>query len=416
MRKIYLFIFACTFNLAAFCQNNNVGIGLTSPNPSAKLEIYSNSQGLLIPRMTAAQRSAIASPLPNGLLVFDIDTGCVVAFDSIAGAWKNLCALSGGTPGATGATGVTGAPGINGATGVTGATGSDGATGAIGLAGAPGAPGVAGPTGIAGLNGPTGAAGPSGIDGATGPSGVDGATGAIGLTGATGPIGCATPNYVIKSTGSSATCSIIYDNGTNVGIGTDTPGHLFTIQSPTTGVFQLKDGSQNTGYVLTSDTNGVGSWKKPSVHATYGVLGAGVNIPYTANTATSYLYTGTTITLPPGVYSVSVTMLITTNAYLGSGNPVTPEAIWMRSTFADSATATTHSSDIVGSALASGGLVAPAKFGLVAGSIIINNTSATSKTYYYIAGYVDSYTSTSTINGFGGTLWSEDNIVALQIQ
>ncbi len=32
-------------------------------------------------------------------------------------------------------------------------------------------------------------------------------------------MGCGTADFVLKSTGSSATCSIIYDNGTNVGIG-----------------------------------------------------------------------------------------------------------------------------------------------------------------------------------------------------
>ncbi len=420
MKKIYLLIASCLLSYAAFCQNNNVGIGTTTPNASAKLDIYSSTQGLLIPRMNSAQRAAILAPLPNGLLVFDIDTGCVLAFDSIAGSWNNLCALSGGTPGITGATGANGAPGITGATGLNGTPGLAGPTGSAGVTG------VTGPSGIDGTLGTTGATGPSGQDGATGisgPSGNDGAVGAtgatgiMGATGATGPIGCATPNYVIKSTGTSATCGIIYDDGAHIGIGTNTPGTLVTIQNPTPGAFQLVDGTQDSGYVLTSDSHGVGTWKKPSVHATYGILGAGVNIPYTANTATSYLFTGTTITLPPGEYSVSVTMLITPNTYLGSStNPVTPEAIWMRSTFADSANATTHSSDIVGSALASGGLVAPAKFGLVAGSIIINNSSAVSKTYYYIAGYVDSYTSTSSIMGFGGTLWAEDNIVALQIQ
>jgi hypothetical protein len=31
---------------------------------------------------------------------------------------------------------------------------------------------------------------------------------------------CATSNYVVKSTGAGTTCSQIYDNGTNTGIGT----------------------------------------------------------------------------------------------------------------------------------------------------------------------------------------------------
>jgi hypothetical protein len=48
------------------------GIGTTTPNASAKLEIAATDKGLLIPRMTSAQRTAITSPA-NGLLVFQTD-------------------------------------------------------------------------------------------------------------------------------------------------------------------------------------------------------------------------------------------------------------------------------------------------------------------------------------------------------
>lgn len=47
----------------------NVGIGTTTPNASAMLDISSTSKGLLIPRITKAERKAIASPA-KGLLVF----------------------------------------------------------------------------------------------------------------------------------------------------------------------------------------------------------------------------------------------------------------------------------------------------------------------------------------------------------
>ena len=47
----------------------NVGIGIIDPALSAKLDISSTTQGLLTPRMTAAQRTAIASPA-EGLLVY----------------------------------------------------------------------------------------------------------------------------------------------------------------------------------------------------------------------------------------------------------------------------------------------------------------------------------------------------------
>src|SRR4051812_11016285 len=61
----------CLCNVG-FAQNN-VGIGTTTPNASALLELSSTSKGLLIPRMTQAQRNAIASPA-TGLLVYCTDS------------------------------------------------------------------------------------------------------------------------------------------------------------------------------------------------------------------------------------------------------------------------------------------------------------------------------------------------------
>jgi hypothetical protein len=48
------------------------GIGTTTPDVSAKLDISSTSKGLLAPRMTAAQCTAIGTPA-NGLLVYQTD-------------------------------------------------------------------------------------------------------------------------------------------------------------------------------------------------------------------------------------------------------------------------------------------------------------------------------------------------------
>jgi hypothetical protein len=48
------------------------GIGTTTPDTSAKLDISSTSKGLLAPRMTATQRAAITTPA-TGLLVYQTD-------------------------------------------------------------------------------------------------------------------------------------------------------------------------------------------------------------------------------------------------------------------------------------------------------------------------------------------------------
>ena len=61
--------------LTVFCNwqsNAQTGIGTTTPNASAKLEVAATDKGFLLPRMTATQRSAIATPA-NGLLVYQTD-------------------------------------------------------------------------------------------------------------------------------------------------------------------------------------------------------------------------------------------------------------------------------------------------------------------------------------------------------
>jgi hypothetical protein len=50
-----------------------VGIGTQMPDASAQLDIVSTAKGLLVPRMTTAQRTAVANPA-DGLLVYDTDS------------------------------------------------------------------------------------------------------------------------------------------------------------------------------------------------------------------------------------------------------------------------------------------------------------------------------------------------------
>jgi len=60
-----------TFILGGYAASaqNNIGIGTPSPSASAKLDISSTTQGLLMPRMTQAQRDLIATPAA-GLIIF----------------------------------------------------------------------------------------------------------------------------------------------------------------------------------------------------------------------------------------------------------------------------------------------------------------------------------------------------------
>jgi|GEM_PF-1859335 len=71
--KHILYTSALIFISSFLFAQSNVGIGTTSPNASAELEIQSSNKGVLIPRMSTAQRTAIPSPA-TGLLVFDSST------------------------------------------------------------------------------------------------------------------------------------------------------------------------------------------------------------------------------------------------------------------------------------------------------------------------------------------------------
>ncbi len=71
MKRIIFFLLIVATYQTTFAQN--VGIGTTSPDASAKLDITSTTQGMLIPRMFHTQRNSIASPA-TGLIVYQTNT------------------------------------------------------------------------------------------------------------------------------------------------------------------------------------------------------------------------------------------------------------------------------------------------------------------------------------------------------
>ncbi|MBC8125473.1 MAG: hypothetical protein H7X70_07030, partial [Candidatus Kapabacteria bacterium] len=78
-RTSVVIVFVCASFLGStgllYSQStNNVGIGTATPDNSALLELSSTSKGLLVPRMTLAERDAIVQP-SNGLLIYNVTTG-----------------------------------------------------------------------------------------------------------------------------------------------------------------------------------------------------------------------------------------------------------------------------------------------------------------------------------------------------
>ena len=133
----------------------SVGMGTTSPEATALLDLTSTNKGLLVPRLTAAQRLAIANPA-NALLVYDLDSLRYFFYRTPAPAgWVSL-----------GKTGPKGSTGPQGAQGLTGATGAQGPQG---------------------VQGPTGPTGPQGVQGATGPAAAVATYSVVGTTDITAP-------------------------------------------------------------------------------------------------------------------------------------------------------------------------------------------------------------------------------------
>ncbi|MBX2904326.1 MAG: collagen-like protein [Chitinophagales bacterium] len=194
-KRDVLTIAAVALLSVVYSQSGRVGIG--NSNPEEKLDVAGNikareivigtrgfvagtpsadtakavfstdasNKGFYIPRLTTMAKNTLGSSLVavnKGLLVFDTDENRVEFWDGTQ--WK--------------------------------AIGDGISTGPIG---------------------PTGSKGDKGDKGDTGNQGPQGIT---GPQGATGPVGCTNPNYVLRSNGTAATCGSIYDDGTNIGIGT----------------------------------------------------------------------------------------------------------------------------------------------------------------------------------------------------
>ncbi|KAF2335860.1 hypothetical protein [Flavobacterium nitrogenifigens] len=97
---------AVVFSLLSFCsvfaqvetakiKDGTISNGATKARDGAIFELESNNKGMLISRMSTAQRNAIPSAnLSNGLLVFNTNTNCFDYWDALRVQWLSMC----GTP------------------------------------------------------------------------------------------------------------------------------------------------------------------------------------------------------------------------------------------------------------------------------------------------------------------------------
>lgn len=95
MKKLFTTLFlACLFFVGH--GQNNVGIGTSTPDNSALLDLSTTSKGLLVPRLSTTQKLTIPNPA-TGLLVYDIITSSFWYFNGTI--WVEITFSSQGTNG-----------------------------------------------------------------------------------------------------------------------------------------------------------------------------------------------------------------------------------------------------------------------------------------------------------------------------
>lgn len=153
-----------------------------------------------------------------------------------------------------------------------------------------------------------------------------------------------------------------------------------------------------------------GRWRRFSENGYAGII-QGVLSSVAQNLTTnqhSWQYLNSYIDLPPGKWIVYSVQLLSPSSISGSGS------IWVRTKLSDDPTTCATTADFIGnSSLISGLLPNSAEYSLVMGQIIINNTSGTTKRYYY-CGHKQPYGGYNAgLVNFSTTAWAENQLYAL---
>ncbi|HPB24968.1 MAG TPA: tail fiber domain-containing protein [Bacteroidales bacterium] len=299
-------------------QGVSINTSGTSADPSAMLDVSSDSKGLLIPRVSLTSVSDVTT-IPNpaiSLLVYNTNasmTGGAAGFFYFNGTiWVQAIGPQ-GVQGPTGPTGAQGIPGEIGPSGIQGIQGPTGETGPQGIPGIQGDPGATGATGAQGLQG---------LQGVTGPTGADGAQNAWGLIGNAGTvagtnfIGTTDANGLAFKTSNTERMRITNDG--KVGIGVTATTFPLEVRVPATAGSQFNLKITNMlGNPYNSGGHGVGILFAPD-DAAIAKMGIFVERRAGFGLSTMHFLSRTTLDYASADLSNSV-MAITQNGNVGIG-------------------------------------------------------------------------------------------------
>lgn len=192
-------------------------------------------------------------------------------------------------------------------------------------------------------------------------------------------------------TGTQSSGKYLRSDGTDAKLSTIQAADVPTLNQNTTGTAANVTGTVavanggtglttvgTNGQVLKSNGSSI-AWGNPVPSAVFGVLSANPqSITIVNSGGSSELNTGAYITLPPGKWSVNITMLA--NCYDISS--CTTGSWWIRFGFSTSSSSrSTNSTDFPVNTLVSGSSF-PNNYGIIQGAFVINNTTGANKTYY----------------------------------
>ncbi len=190
-----------------------------------------------------------------------------------------------------------------------------------------------------------------------------------------------------------------------VGIGTTTPSAMLHVK----GGVRLEHSSSGNDKILKVNQQGEVRWARPFLLEIINTTlpQAGLNI-VEQNVAK---YTNLKITLPRGRYIVKGIFLLNASPNLNN-----MQSTWVTAYLSDSATNSDYSTDVIPQSAnqMSGGIIGPAIYNILEGSIAIENTTMAPKTYYLWA-FKKNYgnSNTSYIVNFGSSDWGENILYAV---